>query len=153
MVVGFVWKYFMWVGSVDCRHSLTVISLLIWRPLLILIGIPLKKQDKNEALRDGQTEIYQIDMWDVNDGSLALFEWVFQWDIGTLIDEKQDLLSSTRALLDISQRVKLDLPDIDNGRALESSEGFFVIDSTPSNAEYHRYMSWWTSTRSYSRIN
>ncbi|TIA95199.1 hypothetical protein E3P92_03811 [Wallemia ichthyophaga] len=59
MVVGFVWKYFI---------------LLIWRPLLILIGIPLKKQDKNEALRDGQTEIYQIDMWDVNDGSLALFE-------------------------------------------------------------------------------
>ncbi|TIC40441.1 replication factor-a protein [Wallemia mellicola] len=60
MTTGFLWKYFI---------------LLIWRPFLMLIGVSLSKSENSgRMLREGQAEVYQIDMWDINDGSLALFE-------------------------------------------------------------------------------
>lgn len=50
-------------------------SLLIWRPFLMLIGVSLSKSENSgRMLREGQAEVYQIDMWDINEGSLALFE-------------------------------------------------------------------------------
>lgn len=60
MTTGFIWKYFI---------------LLIWRPFLMLIGVSLSRSENSgRMLREGQAEVYQIDMWDINEGSLALFE-------------------------------------------------------------------------------
>ena len=55
----FLWKYFI---------------IIIWKPFLLLIGFPIKSYNSNDRIiPQGHTQIYQLDVWDINEASLALF--------------------------------------------------------------------------------